>query len=164
MKSAGMHLLNYQPFRHTQPFLFLDKSTGPILTVRAPTSFVISLVHYICMVSILVFYCIIFLTVASRTRKMFFTSIRTVTSHIITHIISPTLSTRVITVTTVVVRRTHNNKLYMEYSQSYEIVEVNVVIKKTSKTFYQKQLFLSVFYYNIHHWMKNTVSAKLKHC
>ena len=30
MKSAGIHLLNYQSFRHSQPFLFLDKSTGPI--------------------------------------------------------------------------------------------------------------------------------------
>ena len=29
MKSAGIHLLNYQSFRHTQPFLFLDESTGP---------------------------------------------------------------------------------------------------------------------------------------
>ena len=31
MKSAGIHLLNYQSLRHTQPFLFLDKSTGSIL-------------------------------------------------------------------------------------------------------------------------------------
>ena len=31
MKSAGIHLLNQYSFRHTQPFAFLDKSTGPIL-------------------------------------------------------------------------------------------------------------------------------------
>ena len=31
MKSAGIHLLNQYSFRHTQPFSFLDKSTGPIL-------------------------------------------------------------------------------------------------------------------------------------
>ena len=31
MKSAGIHLLNYWSFRHTQQFSFLDKSTGPIL-------------------------------------------------------------------------------------------------------------------------------------
>ena len=31
MKSAGIHLLNRYSFRHTQPFSFLDKSTGPIL-------------------------------------------------------------------------------------------------------------------------------------
>ena len=31
MKSAGIHLLKQYSFRHTQPFSFLDKSTGPIL-------------------------------------------------------------------------------------------------------------------------------------
>ena len=31
MNSAEIHLLNYQFFIHTQPFLFFDKSTGPIL-------------------------------------------------------------------------------------------------------------------------------------
>ena len=31
MKSAGIHFLNYQSFRPTQPFSFLDKSTGPNL-------------------------------------------------------------------------------------------------------------------------------------
>ena len=32
MKSAGIHLLNYYSFTHTQPFSFLDKSTGPIMS------------------------------------------------------------------------------------------------------------------------------------
>ena len=31
MKSAGINLLNQYSFRHTKPFSFLDKSTGPIL-------------------------------------------------------------------------------------------------------------------------------------
>ena len=29
-KLAGIHLLNYHSFRHTQPFTFLDKSTASI--------------------------------------------------------------------------------------------------------------------------------------
>ena len=31
MKAAGIHLLNYYSFRHTQQFSFLDKLTGPFL-------------------------------------------------------------------------------------------------------------------------------------
>ena len=33
MKSAGIHLLNYYSFRHTQPFSFWDKSTGPFVVL-----------------------------------------------------------------------------------------------------------------------------------
>ena len=31
IKFTMIHLLNYQAFRHTQPFSFSDKLTGPIL-------------------------------------------------------------------------------------------------------------------------------------
>ena len=35
MKSTGINSLNYQSFRHTQPFSVLDKPTEPILVSAA---------------------------------------------------------------------------------------------------------------------------------
>ena len=48
MKSAGIHLLNYYSFRHTQLFSFLDKWTEPILPfVVFPLSSCMNIVKFL---------------------------------------------------------------------------------------------------------------------
>ena len=49
MKSSGIHLLNYQSFRHFKPFSFLDKSTGPILPLVVQAlniSIILFIIHF----------------------------------------------------------------------------------------------------------------------
>ena len=56
------------------------------------------------------------LTVTSGLSPMWFTSMRTVTSDTVTHIISSTLTTASIAVSAVVVRGTYYKKSYIKYN------------------------------------------------
>ena len=65
--------------------------------------------YYYGNVSDIILYCNTLFTVTSDTSPMWFTSMRTVSSHMVTHIISSTLTTRVVTVTAIVMGDTDYN-------------------------------------------------------